>query len=297
MALKTMHRLLPADAVVTVPQLFHHDLAAHVLIMEDCGAHSRTLKALLLDSDPATALAVEDARHLGTALGRLLAVVHADASKDDALMQCVRRHEEGKRICAAATYGVLVDTLAGTRAQVGFATMRPCGEGLTKQDVEDVRIIAETTTQAILDAQNVFTMGDFWAGNIVVRTDAAGRIERAFVVDWEVAKPGLPFLDFGQFVAEMHLPRLFYPHSAASVHEALDAFAKAYRERINMDDVYMRGVVAHVGTHLLAWVPFVPDWKPMDRVAEVMKEGVKYLLESRRGNVDSFKSSPIGDVF
>lgn len=167
----------------------------------------------------------------------------------------------------------------------------------SEAEIEDIRQLADETSKMMVEAETVFTMGDFWTGNMIVRTDDSGRIVTAFVVDWEACMPGLPYLDFGQFLAEMHSLRFFYPHSIDNVRNVLQAYSEEYRRRVAVDDEYVRRTLGHVGSHLVAWTRFVPDWKPEERVAEALRAGAQYLVKCARGETDSLKASAIGEVF
>ena len=284
MALQRVRTLLPENALVTVPRLFHYDSVEHALIMEDSGPRSRTLKAHLLD--PTTVITPDDAARLGTAIGYFLSVLHIEGSTDRELMDCVATNEEGKRLCALLSY----DELDGKLRDMGAA-------GPSEQELEEIRQLSEETSKMMMEADTVFTMGDFWTGNMIVRTDDSGRIIKAFVVDWEVCKPGLPYLDFGQFLAEMHCLRFFYPHSTDNVNNVLQAYSTEYRRRFAVDDNYVRRALGHVGSHLIAWTRFVPDWKPEERVVEARQAGAQYLLKCARGETGWLRESIIGDVF
>ena len=172
-------------------------------------------------------------------------------------------------------------------------------QALAKADgaVEEIGRLADDTSKQMLEAESIFTMGDFWTGNMIVRTDDSGRIVKAFVVDWEACKPGLPYLDFGQFLAEMHDIRFFYPHSTDNVRRILLAYSEEYRRRYAVDDEYVRRALGHVGSHLVAWTRFAPEWKPEERVVEALQAGTQYLVQCARGETDWLRASAIGDVF
>jgi 5-methylthioribose kinase len=55
-----------------VPELYHFDEQAHVIIMEDCGVQSLNLKQLMLTATPSPAVA----REIGLALGQFLGRLH-----------------------------------------------------------------------------------------------------------------------------------------------------------------------------------------------------------------------------
>lgn len=291
-----MNAVLPVDALARAPTLHHYDPEAHVLIMEDRGADAHTLKQLIKDN----LLDVPACQVIGHALGTFLATVHRECTKDVALMRELDGNAEMKKLSAFATYGRLVSTLTGERKGHAGESLfdPPLLESLPGGCVQTVEEIAQETAQAIVgaDAGSVFTMGDFWTGNIVVRTrtdtdtdTGAMTVERIFVIDWELTKPGLPFLDFGQFVAEMHTLRRFHESSAPClrvVDAALTAYFAAYRAGYPVDEAYLRGATAHVGAHLLAWT-VVAGWEPKGRVREVAQEGVRYLVASKQESLEA----------
>lgn len=292
-----MNAVLPSDMLARVPRLHHHDKKEHVLIMDDCGAEAMTLKQLLKEG----LLDIPACRIVGRELGAFLATIHRECMKDQELMQYLDQNTEMKRLSAMMTYGRLVDTLTGKRkGQIGDAVVDPpLAKSLPEGTIQAVEMIVQETSQAIIgaDAKSVFTMGDFWTGNIVVSTSVSTpgvlTVERIFVIDWEVTKPGLPCLDFGQFVAEMHTLRRFHENPAKElVDEALNEFFAAYKEGYPVDDVYLRGATAHLGAHLVAWTPVV-GWAPKETVRHVVEEGVKFLIMSKREKPDSLKKLTI----
>ena len=265
--------------------------------MDDCGANAHNLKQLIKDGR----LDLEACRIIGRELGIFLATIHRECTKDRSLMEFLDKNTQMKHLSALVTYGRLVDTLTGERkGQDGSAVVDPPPvESLPAGAVETIDALAQETSSAIegANADSVFTMGDFWTGNIVVNThtDASGvtKVDRIFVIDWEVTKPGLPYLDFGQFVAEMHSLRLFYADTAKELVEgALDEFYAAYREGYSIDEKYVRGATAHLGAHLVAWTPVV-GWEPREKVREAVLEGVGYLVSSKKDSLVSLKSKTI----
>lgn len=215
-------------------------------------------------------------------------------------MNVVGRNLEGKQLSAFATYSRLVDTLKGVGVDRALLDP-PLIETNPKEHIEIIEQIARETSKAIIDADSVFTMGDFWTGNVVVRTAQYGQgditVDRIFVIDWEVTKPGLPYLDFAQIVAELYLLRRFCDHTKESVDNAIDAFFSAYKELGDVNEAFARGAAAHFGAHLVAWTPRA-GWepRPKNRVREVVHEGIDYLLLSYGGKLEALKQSIIGPL-
>lgn len=288
-----MRSFLPADALATVPAVLHHDPDAHVIIMEDAGPDARNLKDLLRES-PLSELA---SRELGTALGQFLVAVHVNGTADTDLLAGVQKNDDSRRITAWMTYGRLFETLKGQGVRAGLFDPPLVGiDGLSDEQVEEIGQYADAVMKEIYDAQTVFTMGDFWTSNIVVRLTPSGEIERIFVIDWEMAKPGLAFLDFAQFTAEMNTLRRFHPEADTSVNTALDAYVDAYRSGVHIGEQFVRSAAAHVGAHLISITPGVKTWGSKEKMREVVEEGIEYLLGGIHGNPEWLMSSVIGGL-
>ena len=100
------------------------------------------------------------------------------------------------------------------------------GEGITdavsEGDMARLERFAERRIREIYAATDVFTMGEFWTGNIIVRVNEETKaVEKAYVVDWEVTKPGIPFLDFGQLAAELYTVGCFHEERRQEIDEGL----------------------------------------------------------------------------
>lgn len=277
-----MRILLPEESFVTVPRLLYHDDKQHVLIMEDAGIDSKNLKDLLREQP----LSSGEASKIGEALGKFLATVHTQGSLDANLMEYVSTNEEAKKVYAWITYGRVIQEL---RALDPDTIFRGSDEGQTglltgshlHEYIKDIEDITATATKDILVAESIFTMGDFWTANVIVNQDTIGRIRKVFVVDWEIARPGLPYLDYAQFAAELHTLRRFYPKADACVEEILEAYAKAYRQKWRVDTEFVRGAAVHVGAHLAA-ITSMARWQPKEKIPDVVMEGVGYMLRGIR---------------
>lgn len=293
--MRAVKKIFPEDSLVTVPKLFRHDEINHVLIMEDAGTESKNLKDLLrkrpLDSN--------EARKLGVALGEFLAIVHMQGSKDTDLMKQVSEFEESKKIYAGVTYERVVHLLKSLESKQNTgstsheANLRELStRPFSEQDYEEIRALAESATKRILEASTVFTMGDFWTANIIVDQDSSGCIKRAFVVDWEIARAGLPYLDYGQLTAELHTLRLFYPEADTCVNEILASYALGYKRNSVVDAEFTRGAAIHVGAHLVA-ITQMACWEPKERIPQVMLEGAEYMIHGNHRDLDWLSRSAV----
>ncbi|KAJ6514480.1 hypothetical protein C8R47DRAFT_1282499 [Mycena vitilis] len=74
------------------------------------------------------------------------------------------------------------------------------------------------------------------------------QVPSPIVIDWELAKPGVPALDVGQFCAEMLTVTLFKPAAVESSHGLVAAFLEAYRAHSGVLTLHFANVAAkHMG--------------------------------------------------
>ena len=281
-AMKFVKASLPSDAVVTVPTIHHFDEVANVVIMEDCGTGARTLKQLMLDEPPSLPVAIAIGAGLGEFLGRL----HSRRLNPQAANhEFFDTNQQAKMLSGFATYGRLVTTLTD-KDDIPALSDPPLDIDQSKLDI--ISSIAAHKIHAINTSHQTLTMGDFWPGNFMIclgptTGDNPQSLQRVYVLDWELAKPGVAGLDVGQFCAEMHQLRRFSPTCHEPV-TALNAFLKSYRNGFGADTVEIaKDAVVHIGAHLVAWTPRVP-WGGKECTREVVVEGVDYLVEGYSGN-------------
>lgn len=272
-ALRYIREWLPQDAVVTVPMIHLFDDTANVIIMDDCGEDVKTLKQLMIDN-----LATPDvAQQIGIALGQFLASIHSKGSTDKEKLEYFDGNQQARVISAWATYGRLVSTLTGQNAP---ASLKDPILDIPAQDIETIGNIAKQTTLEMTTTKETLVMGDFWPGNLmIVLSSDRTSLERIYVLDWELVKPGIAGLDIGQFLAEMHLLRQCRPHCAESASTVIVAFQRSYRIArgvAGMEDVARKAEI-HVGAHLVAWTPR-NDWGSREKTRELVLKGVSCIL-------------------
>ncbi|KAI6047831.1 kinase-like domain-containing protein [Pisolithus marmoratus] len=214
-ALRLSHRLSIRSGEVTVeaPTLRLHDEETHVMIIDDAGTDSRTLKDVLINESLPTAL-LED---MGVALGHFLSHLHGSHKRRDVDLSLFANNEVGKTISAWVTYGRIVSTLTG-KNEIPALSNPPLE--IPGEKLAAFSKLAETRSMEIRSSTvgDVMTHGDFWPGNIMVclrrgMDGTAEALEKLYVLDWELAKTGLPGLDLGQCCAELYLISRFHPLS------------------------------------------------------------------------------------
>ena len=278
--------------------------------MDDCGVSGDNLKQIFIDdaNKPAHSKLLTDelCKKLGSDLGSFLAAVHRDGSRDEELMETCAGNVQGKQISVWATYGRLLESVAGTG---DCANLFQTPLDASEEQLKVVAEVAKVRSSEILAAKDVFTMGDFWTGNMVLNTqldkNETPKVFQAYVVDWELAKPSLPFMDVGQFAAEMRLLQKFFPETKAYASSCLDSFFESYQASLSsqpsanfqVDETFIRGVAIHLGVHLIVWTPRIDTWKPAATVREVALEGLDMIVRAW-GTEDAWlRSSIVGKLF
>ncbi|KAJ7052720.1 kinase-like domain-containing protein [Mycena amicta] len=285
-----------AASLVTVPKVFFRDSQAHVIIMQDAGENSETLKALLRR----TGLPSGNLTQLCGDLGRFLATIHNRGSEDAALMEKVNQNEEMRRITAWITYERVLPILRGEGDFKDLLSPSLIGpEGLSENDLARLEELCSRRMAEIHAAKDIFTMGDFWTGNVICRVNrVSGIVEKAFVVDWEVTKPGVPFLDFGQLAAELYTIGCFHSERRKEIEVGLKEYGRAYAEwrEQQVDEAFVRGAGSHVGAHLAVITPTVDGWGTKDEVRGVVEEGTLFLLKGIEGDMVWLRNSAVGGL-
>ncbi|KAI6135482.1 kinase-like domain-containing protein [Pisolithus croceorrhizus] len=276
---------------VEVPILRLHDDKMHVIITDDAGIDTRTLKEVLINESLPTALLEE----MGLALGRFLSHLHGSHERRDVDLSLFANNEVGKTISAWATYGRIISTLTGKDE---IPTLSNPLLEIPGEKLAAFSKLVEMRSKEIRSstAADAMTHGDFWPGNVVVRLRRGvdGKIEaleKLYVLDWEVAKTGLPGLDLGQFCAELYLISRFHPRREESATAVMRSFLSAYRRSTNKVDPTLAGVaVSHIGAHLVTWTPRI-SWGSREQTRKVVQEGVEMLSLGCAGSTSSLQGS------
>ena len=269
-----------SDSAVTAPAVYLLDEESHVLIIEDTGPDTRTLKEILIDETLPRPL-LED---IGTALGRFIGNVHGWNERPDVDLSLFANYQVGRSL--SVTYGRVVSTLAG-KDDIPYLDS-PCLD-IPEKKLSNITELVKARRKEMHSATTVITHGDLWPGNVMVslRRGADGAIEaldKLHVIDWEVAKTGLPGFDLGQMCAEFYLIARFHPHREDSTNTLIKSFLSAYRTTRGsaMDPGIARVAVGHIGVHLVAFTPRIP-WGGRERTRDVVQEGAELLNLSWTG--------------
>ena len=214
--------------------------------MEDMG-DLPSLKSWLQATSPA-----EQITSVGQTLGTYLAQIHNATADDSSLLEDFSSNLVGRNLSSFVYYS----RLPAAAAEHGY----------TDPFIAAAAKAAETE---VLTANEVWTLGDFWTGNVLVSTPDAQCVPELTVLDLELAKPGTAAFDVGQMGAEMLCLALFrHPEQGRLL---LQAFFGAYRAE-RKTSVDAPGVAIRIAAHLFTMMPRA--WK-----AETGEEKVKAALQ------------------
>jgi len=270
-----VREILPSGSLARVPIIYLHDETNHVIIMEDAGRDTVNLKELLRRPNPPSPLT---GAAIGRALGEFIATLHVWGKTDQgrASLDFFEGQPQARGICAWATYGRLVDTITGKSESIPLIHDPPLQ--VTSEELEKISKFAEERAEEMRSSRETMTMGDFWPGNMLVDLDRSGdgteELRKVFVVDWEVARPGVAAFDVGQFQAEIFTVRHFNP-VCGPVSEALDtAFLEGYLSiRPELD---RQKAAQHLAMHLVIWTARV-GWEPAEKTRALVEHGLRSI--------------------
>lgn len=115
----------------------------HVIIMDDAGEGSVTLKALMKQGQ----VSLHTAKEIGAAMGNFLGRLHKWGQEDKEACMAVRGNIQGRSIKAWAFYGRLRETLEGAE-DVPLLSDPPLK--IDEQELDIIDKVAKETTKAIL---------------------------------------------------------------------------------------------------------------------------------------------------
>lgn len=287
---------MPEESLVDVPEVHLFDEVMNVIIMSDCGEGAITLKDFLLQE---TLIPKILGAFIGSALGEFIGEWHS-RGREEAMLTCFDGHTAARTLSAFVTYGRTLDTFRGDN--VPPLLTDPLLD-IPQETLDAISSITQEMTEKIITSRETVVMGDFWPGNVLVNAERSGdgsvTIRRIYVIDWEMAKPGLAGLDVGQFCAELELLRVFSPVNAVTASETMSAFCRAYSTRCGKNLNVARTAVIHVGTHLSTWTPRNRTWGELggkEKVRETVCKGIQYLVDGMLASEDYISRTPVGGL-
>jgi len=269
-ALRRVGEWSPPTAFVTVPHVYHHDEKEHAIILNDCGADCISLKEYMQKGR----CTLENAHRIGKEVGIFLGKLHSWGKDKADVYQFFEGNYEAKVMSSWVTYGRVLSTFEGNLKKLQEPDVK-----LGEEEINKLKQICEETGDAMKKATNTFVMGDFWPGNLALSFDDSGNVRQIWVLDWELCKPGVLGVELGQFSAELVLLMRFKAdicgHTAGAM---LGDFLEAYSTFIVPDLEMCKRTIVHLGGHLVTLTPR-SDWGDKETTQEVVKEGVKLMIE------------------
>lgn len=131
---------------------------------------------------------------------------------------------------------------------------------------------------------------------MLVVLDSDGKLEKIFVVDWEMSRIGLPGIEVGQFAAEIYFCGRFHKDICEETSKVvLDNYFAAYSQKFPATEGLARRALIHFGTHLAVIGPTV-GWGPKEISREVALEGAQVIVEGYQADMASLKRSRVGGL-
>lgn len=131
---------------------------------------------------------------------------------------------------------------------------------------------------------------------MLLSLDDQGQLKNIMVVDWEMARIGLPGMEVGQFAAEIFFCGRFHPDVCTETSKAvLESFFSLYASNFTVTEELARRALVHFGTHLAVIGPTV-GWGEKNISREVALEGAKAIVEAHGANMEELKKSFVGGL-
>jgi aminoglycoside phosphotransferase (APT) family kinase protein len=189
---------------VHVPRLLHYDSDNHVLVMEHAG-DLPTLKSWLRADTPPNQIT-----SVGQILGSYLAHIHNTTANDSSLKAAFSSNTIAKNVSSSVYFAAL------PAAAEKYGYTQPF-----------IAAAAQYAAEQVLTANEVWTLGDFWTGNVLVSAPEGQDEPEVTVLDLELAKPGTAAFDIGHMGAEMLCLAHFRHQDQGFL--LLQSFLRAYR--------------------------------------------------------------------
>lgn len=120
---------------------------------------------------------------------------------------------------------------------------------------------------------------------MLVVLDEKKELKKVVVVDWEMARIGLPGMEVGQFAAEIFFCGRFHPDICKDTSKAvLDNFFSSYASKFGVTKELAKRALVHFGTHLAVIGPTV-GWGEKEMSREVALEGARAIVEAHEGRL------------
>ena len=113
-----------------------------------------------------------------------------------------------------------------------------------------------------------------------------------FVVDWEMAQPGVPNLDLGQMIAELY--ELWLYRSIDAGLWMIQGLVESYGAS---DEDFAFRTAIQVGVHLISFGTSVQGWGTPEQVEAVARTGRDLIVNAWEKKLDWFEKSDLACLF
>ncbi|KAJ6258556.1 hypothetical protein Dda_6600 [Drechslerella dactyloides] len=233
-------RDVPNTAFVKTPEVYWVDESNRVMITEDAGPGSTTLKNLLLGENIPDATVF---RKIGQELGRYLSGLHKWGQNAETLRKY--ENKDARVIASWRTCGRLEEALAKEYPD------------LSQDTKEKVKIYCDKEKSNALESGDTVIMGDFWTGNVLVNLNKDGELESLYIVDWEMIRPSDAATELSQMVAEVWEAGDFSscPDAKAAAKHLTLGLCSEYKSGMGqLPEGILREVMLGAGAHVTVWV-------------------------------------------
>ncbi|KAB5566758.1 kinase-like domain-containing protein [Coniochaeta sp. 2T2.1] len=292
-ALQALHAFPPTESggwVIRTPRLHAFYEESNIQIQEYI-PFAQDLKRYIIECSqagaPPTAWS-EDMARFGHALGTWLGRFHEWGARPE--------HAELKRVATANKEIQRLKHLANYYFLVLAVDKFPALLGDAREVFEQVKAMADAEIED--ESKLQVTHGDFWTGNILLRTDEElGSRRSASVVDWEVLSLGVPARDLGQMLAELYMLKHFKDIDAGLW--MMREFVKGYAEATNgiFEDETAFRIAIHLGMHVIVIGGSVPGWGSLEDVVRVVTLGKEIIIRAWKKDGTWFEGSDLAFLF
>jgi len=143
---------LPTDFLVRVPEVHRFDEQAHVIIMDDAGEASVTLKDFLSAGGPSVSMAVR----IGESIGEFLGNLHDWGTRHRADCAIFETHTEAAVLAARHYYGRLPELFGG---KSGVPSLDDPPLLLADEKLAKLKEVGTETTRAMISAKDHVCVG------------------------------------------------------------------------------------------------------------------------------------------
>lgn len=121
-------------------------------------------------------------------------------------------------------------------------------------------------------------MGDLWHENILISVEQLP--PHLYILDWELARTGLPGSEIGLFCAYLELLGQGSRVARKSTSAMLQSFLDAYTRTSGRDIHLAQDTSVHWGINLIFWTPRDPPGSK-ELVQDCVGKGVEFIVHSR----------------